>query len=420
MLSLPTNTYQIEEMEQAGSERFYLLTVNGRPYKIGELVYLIVDGLSRQLSYQEIGSLLNARVSGSQFSANDIAEVIQKNLKPMGLFDAPTAVAPNRDSLGSVFLRRKLLSFSQYEWVLRLTKYAFSPVLFFSIFVLALAANVFLMSELLALDHYVTDRNAQLLASGNCGRGYSYLLFFYPAVLLILLSHEIGHAAASYRFGVKPKEIGIGLYLIFPVLYTDVTDIWRLSKLKRVIVNLGGLYVQLLINLLLIWFLVSNFGDYDRITIARYLIQLNVAMLIINTIPFIKLDGYWIYSDLFSLPNLHKQASACLVWATSFLFPRWVRRPAKSSVNPKNPYLIAYTIGRYLFLINFIFWALSLLAGMVGTYPALVRAMAADCTLCTVEPLLKATATLVIFGFTANRFIKPGYAWARQTWLSKR
>ena len=302
---------------------------------------------------------------------------------------------------------------------MRLTQYAFSPVVFVSVFTLALVANVYLMRELLALDHYVADHNAQLIAQGECGRGYTYLLFFYPAVLFILLSHEFGHAAASYRFGVKPKEIGIGLYLIFPVLYTDVTDIWRLSKWKRVIVNLGGLYVQLLINLLIIGFLVANFGDYDRITISRYLLQLNVAMLIINTLPFIKLDGYWIYSDLFSLPNLHRQASVCLLWATSFLFPRLVRQPAHSTVNPKNPYLIAYTIGRYAFLVYFVIWALRFLIDQLGGYPSLVRAMATDCTLCTIEPWLKATATLLVFGFSANRYLKPGYAWARQTWFAK-
>lgn len=419
MLSLQTNTYQLEEMEQVGSERYYLLTVNGRPYKIGELIYLIVDGLSRQLSYQEIGSLLNARVSDNRFSASDVAEVVQKNLKPMGLFDAPVSVAPNREALGSVFLRRKLLSFRQYEWVLRLTQYAFSPALFVSVFALALVANVYLMRELLALDHYVADYNARLITQGECGQGYTYLLFFYPAVLLILLSHEFGHAAASYRFGVKPKEIGIGLYLIFPVLYTDVTDIWRLSKWKRVIVNLGGLYVQLLINLLLIGFLVANFGDYDRITISRYLIQLNVAMLIINTLPFIKLDGYWIYSDLFSLPNLHRQASICLRWATSLLVPRLIRRPEQSSVNPKNPYLIAYTIGRYAFLAYFVIWALQFLVNQLGGYPSLVRAMTTDCTLCTIEPWLKATATLLVFGFSANRYLKPGYGWVRRTWFPK-
>lgn len=414
MLSLQTTTYQLEAIEQAGPDRYYLLTIHGSSYKIGELVYLIVDGLARQLTYQEIGSLLNARLNENRFSAQDVATVVQDKLAPMGLFGVPNTAASKAALTSPIAFRRRLLAFGQYEWVLRLVKYAFSPALFFPVLGLALLANVFLVRELMALEHYVTAYTTQLKATGECGRGATYLLFFYPAVLFILLSHELGHAAASYRFGVKPKEIGIGLYLIFPVLYTDVTEIWRLSKTKRVIVNLGGLYVQLLINLLLIWFLVSNFGYADRITISRYLIQLNVAMMVINTIPFLKLDGYWLYSDLFSLPNLQRQAGVCLVYAGSFLFPRWIRKPNVATVNLKNPYLIFYTIGRYLFLISLVWWGGQFLADQLITYPRLVGATINECTLCTVEPLLKTTLTLCLFGVTATRMLRPAYHWIKR------
>jgi putative peptide zinc metalloprotease protein len=88
-MTMPMNAYQVEEIEQTGTDRYYLLKVNGRPYKIGELVYLILDGLSRQLSYQEIGSLLNAHVSDNRYSAQDVATVVEQRLLPMGLFTRP-------------------------------------------------------------------------------------------------------------------------------------------------------------------------------------------------------------------------------------------------------------------------------------------------------------------------------------------
>ncbi|AUD04437.1 M50 family metallopeptidase [Spirosoma pollinicola] len=414
MLPLQTTTYQLEAIEQAGPERYYLLTIHGASYKIGELIYLIVDGLARQLTYQEIGSLLNASLNEDRFSAQDVATVVQNKLTPMGLFGTSDTAAPKATPTGAIAFRRRLLAFEQYEWLLRLVKYAFSPAVFFSVLGLALLANVFLMRELMALEHYVTSYTSQLTATGECGRGATYLLFFYPAVLFILISHELGHAAASYRFGVKPKEIGIGLYLIFPVLYADVTEIWRLNKTKRVIVNLGGFYVQLLINLLLIWFLVSNFGNADRITISRYLIQLNVAMMVINTIPFIKLDGYWLYSDLFSLPNLQRQASVCLMAAGSVLFPRWIRRPNLESINVRNPYLIFYTVGRYVFLLSLVWWGGQYLVDKMVMYPRLIGAAINECTLCTVEPLLKTTLTFCLFGVPATRSLAPAYHWVKR------
>ena len=54
------------------------------------------------------------------------------------------------------------------------------------------------------------------------------------------LFHELGHASACKHFGIRHGGIGFGLYLNFPVLYTDVTEVWRLRRADRCIVNLGG------------------------------------------------------------------------------------------------------------------------------------------------------------------------------------
>ena len=49
------------------------------------------------------------------------------------------------------------------------------------------------------------------------------------AMLLTILAavcHELGHATAFTRYGGRRTEIGLGLYLYMPVLYTDVSDAW--------------------------------------------------------------------------------------------------------------------------------------------------------------------------------------------------
>lgn len=79
-------------------------------------------------------------------------------------------------------------------------------------------------------------------------------------LLLLLLSsfvHEIGHASACRHFGVKHGGIGFGLYLTFPVFYTDVSEIWKLKRTERIVVNMAGVYFQLilLIPFFLIYFL---------------------------------------------------------------------------------------------------------------------------------------------------------------------
>ena len=43
---------------------------------------------------------------------------------------------------------------------------------------------------------------------------YSYFILFF-----IFIAHEFGHSVASKYYNINPKEIGLGFYLFFPVLY---------------------------------------------------------------------------------------------------------------------------------------------------------------------------------------------------------
>ena len=111
--------------------------------------------------------------------------------------------------------------------------------------------------------------------------------------------HELGHASACKYFGVRHGGVGFGLYLTFPVLYTDVTEIWKLNRRQRCVVNLAGVYFQSYgLILLLVAFFVT--GD----DILRYLILIMNLGFLMTLNPFFKFDGYWIASDLLGVPNV--------------------------------------------------------------------------------------------------------------------
>lgn len=137
-----------------------------------------------------------------------------------------------------------------------------------------------------------------------------------------LFLHEFGHAAACARFGARHGAIGFALYLIFPALYTDVTDSWRLAKTKRVIVDAGGTYMSLmaatLASLLFLEFKAQIFAQ---------LCFLYGFVVIVNLNPFFRMDGYWVISDVLGVPNLMAANREVTWWLLRFGSEKLGARP---------------------------------------------------------------------------------------------
>ena len=68
------------------------------------------------------------------------------------------------------------------------------------------------------------------------------LLGLLGTLLVSTLIHEFGHAAACHRGGAEPGSIGMGLYVIYPAFFTDVTSSYRLDRAGRLRTDLGGVY----------------------------------------------------------------------------------------------------------------------------------------------------------------------------------
>lgn len=120
---------------------------------------------------------------------------------------------------------------------------------------------------------------------------------------IFLLFHEFGHSSACVTFGVPVRNIGLGLYFIFPVLYSNVTGAWLLPKRKRITINIAGIYFQLLTNVfLIIAYIIA--GDSDLQNIFLYLFTSNAIVCMYSIIPFFRNDGYWVYCDYFEITNL--------------------------------------------------------------------------------------------------------------------
>ena len=121
--------------------------------------------------------------------------------------------------------------------------------------------------------------------------------------------HELGHASACKHFGLRHGGVGFALYLNFPVLYTNVTEIWKLNRRQRCTVNLAGVYFQcILLSTLIIIHLITNNG------IVKYMVLIMNLNFLITLNPFFKFDGYWIVSDVLGVPNLRDRSKELLIY----------------------------------------------------------------------------------------------------------
>ncbi|HEX4495512.1 MAG TPA: hypothetical protein VIE43_07595 [Thermoanaerobaculia bacterium] len=137
---------------------------------------------------------------------------------------------------------------------------------------------------------------------------WSQLAVLYLLVILCGLFHELGHATACARFGAPHGGVGFGLYLVFPAFYADVTKAWRLPPRQRAIVDLGGLYFEAFLVILIgaLAHFTGNALWYQLFWIVTFLMAFTLN-------PVFKLDGYWLLVDLSGLRNLHRRVGQSLV-----------------------------------------------------------------------------------------------------------
>jgi len=134
---------------------------------------------------------------------------------------------------------------------------------------------------------------------------------FIAAIVLAKAVHELGHALAAKRLGCAVPTMGIALMFGAPLLYTDLSDTWRLSRRRdRLLVASGGILAELGLAALATWgWLILPDGPARGaclfLATAAWL-----ATLVINANPFLRFDGYFILSDLLGLPNLQERAFA--------------------------------------------------------------------------------------------------------------
>src|SRR5205807_1538756 len=109
----------------------------------------------------------------------------------------------------------------------------------------------------------------------------------------------LGHATGGYYGGARPGVIGVGIFLIWPAFFSDLNDSYRLSRAGRLRADLGGVYFNAVFMLLL-----AGLYCVTGLQVLLLAIALQHLLVVQQFLPFVRLDGYYIVSDLLGVPDL--------------------------------------------------------------------------------------------------------------------
>lgn len=275
----------------------YYLELGHHQFYVGELVAFVLTMMKVDKSITEIIEGINEKFcTDSTISEADFDQIIEEHITPLGVFDEPSKNRSQK-SFDEVKWKKVLFSSDMTSKLASPFRFLYQPLFFFVTFIALIIGNVFFAKEL-----------PKVMLEFDFGI-YSIIGFplVYSCLFLIIIFHELGHAAASLKFNTKPNSIGAGFYFFFPVLYTDVTQIWKLSKTKKVIVNMAGVYNQLLVNMVL--FLILTYTPSETVAVFVSAIALaNLSVAAVNLFPFLKYDAYWMFSDITDIRNLAEKS----------------------------------------------------------------------------------------------------------------
>jgi len=158
---------------------------------------------------------------------------------------------------------------------------------------------------------------------------FNGLMLYFITLVLVKCLHELGHAFVAKHYGCRVSAIGIAFLVFFPFLYTDTTDAWRLRNHKeRLLINFAGILTELHLALIatFIWGLLPEGG----LKSAMFFIATTslISSLLINVSPFMRFDGYYVFSDWLKAENLQPR---------SFALARWKIRETLFGLNHKPP-----------------------------------------------------------------------------------
>jgi putative peptide zinc metalloprotease protein len=271
---------------------------DGQTIQLTALLYLVLEAIDGERTFAEIAAVVSAAY-GRQVGEDDVRLLTETKLRPLGLLRATDGTEPELRKPNPLLALRLRWVVSDPAVTRRMTApfaALFNPV------VVALVLAAFA-----AISTWVLFTKGLGSATHQAFDQPLLLLLVFAITIFSAGFHEFGHASACRYGGATPGAMGTGLYLVWPAFYTDVTDSYRLGRGGRLRVDLGGLYFNAVVAVVMFGVWAVTRWDALLLILATQLLQM-----VRQLAPMVRFDGYHVLADLTGVPDLYSRMGPTL------------------------------------------------------------------------------------------------------------
>lgn len=283
----------IGEFEDSGFKQapFIARRADGQVVQMPQMLYRLAEQIDGRATFEQIAERFSATIERT-VQAADVQMLIEQQLRPLGIVaqhaDGELIELGKVDPLLALKFRAALIPDS----AVRSLTTVFRPLFLPPVFLLGVLG-------LLGLDGWLFFVHGVSQPLRHTLYQPALMLMLIGGVILATAFHEIGHATACRYGGARPGVMGVGIYIVWPAFYTDITDAYRLGKWGRLRTDVGGMYFNGVFALVIGGLYAST--SFEPLLL---LIVLQNFSIIQQSLPFLRLDGYYIISDLTGVPDI--------------------------------------------------------------------------------------------------------------------
>lgn len=217
-------TFEVDKFHSSRLGGSYLLKIKDKNYEINEsfsnLIYSIKNSDSIKSTFETFST-----VEKKKYSEKDFLKIIDKLI--FSLWERSQTEQEH-----SFTFKYDILSYEKFKYLTKSLSFLFKTPLII----------IILLCVIIAFSYVYLNFTGRY---NLFGESIKIVLAIFLYVVSVVF-HEIGHASACQFYNIRHGNLGIALYLFRPVFYIDVTNCWSLKRSQRIVVNIGGMYFQMI------------------------------------------------------------------------------------------------------------------------------------------------------------------------------